>query len=80
MIAYLYPVTITRTRYGGAYEGGAWAAFHNYPDQLPQGWDGDDITAANWWAENSWRAGVGATPEKALDDLTAKYKREQGRL
>lgn len=65
----LYPVTIVKTRYGGVYEGGTWAAFDREPDELPPGWDGDDMTCSAWWGANGERFGVGPTPEAALAEL-----------
>jgi hypothetical protein len=46
----LYPVTIVRTRYGGVYEGGEWAAFFCEPQTVPEAAFGDDVECADWWA------------------------------
>jgi hypothetical protein len=68
----LYPVTIIQTRYGGIYEGGAWAAFNLHPEQIPDDAVGGDIVCARWWADFGKAVGVGATPDAALADLDAK--------
>jgi len=67
----LYPVYIAMTRYGGIYEGGSWAAFLGV---LPVdgGWDGDDCTCAEWWAEPRDSVGVGNSPNEAYASLKAK--------
>jgi hypothetical protein len=69
----LYPVTIIQTRYGGIYEGGPWAAFNLYPEQVPDDAVGGDIVCAPWWADFGKAVGVGTTPDAALADLEAKH-------
>jgi hypothetical protein len=44
----LYSVTIFRTRYGGTYEGGDWAAFPLGPSQVPDEPIADDVTCVTW--------------------------------
>ena len=68
----LYPVTIIATRYGGIYEGGAWAAFPLDFEQLPPQIDDDDVTCATWWSDYGYSVGVGNSPNAALADLEAK--------
>ena len=68
----LYPVTIFRTRYGGSYEGGEWAAFPLHPVQVPAEPIADDVTCATWWEQFAYAVGVGETPGAALADLEAK--------
>jgi hypothetical protein len=68
----LYPVTILMTRYGGVYEGGAWAAFPLYPVKVPSEAFADDVTCATWWEEFAHAVGVGETPDAALADLESK--------
>jgi hypothetical protein len=71
----LYPVTIVRTRYQGVYEGGSWAAFNAYENELPQDAFDDDVTCCDWWCtpENVANVGVGNTPDAAFNDLLHKY-------
>ena len=55
-----YPVTIIRTRYGGVYEGGRWAALDCSFDDIPPAADGSDIECAEFWAlANAGRYGIG---------------------
>jgi hypothetical protein len=80
-----YPVTLIRTRYGGTYEGGRWAAFGCDPEDVPRDAFGNDLVAASWWdfvvrfgrngfrdaSGDEVRVAVGATPDEALAALTA---------
>jgi hypothetical protein len=68
----LYPVTIITTRYGGTYEGGAWAAFPIHPERVPDDAVANDVVCVNWWGEYGHTVGVGATPDAALADLEGK--------
>ena len=69
----LYPVTIVQTRYGGIYEGGAWAAFLSHPEEIPPDAFGGDSVCVSWWSDFVYAVGVGATPDSALADLKAKH-------
>ena len=69
----LYPVTIVQTRYGGIYEGGAWAAFLSHPEEIPPDAFGGDSVCVSWWSDFVYAVGVGATPDTALADLKAKH-------
>lgn len=68
-IADIYPVTIIRTRYGGVYEGGRWAAFNLYPHEIPEDATGSDIECAIWWGTHGIPVGVASAPTMALIDL-----------
>lgn len=80
----LYPVTIVSTRYGGTYEGKAWAAFNAGPEQLSHpmqpyyDWDGGDYECQVWWADNGKMpyVAVGNTPNEALKNLINKQKEQ----
>ena len=65
----LYPAAITRDRYGGVYSGGEWLAWPLRPDQIPDDANGDDVTAADFWAGWPYEVGKGSTPAEALADL-----------
>lgn len=67
-----YPVTIIATRFGGIYEGGAWAAFPVRAERIPADAVSDDVTCATWWEDHGSTVGLGATPNAALADLRAK--------
>lgn len=73
----LYPVTIIRTRYGGVYEGAAWAAFALRPHQVPREATGDDLACAMWWEEHGAAVGLGATAQDAIADLEAKGRADE---
>lgn len=61
--------TIVSARYGGIYEPGLWLAFPGNPNQLPDEWDADDLTAARYYEEHSHEIGAGETPDEALANL-----------
>lgn len=69
MDADLYPVTITRARYGGGYEPGPWLAWPLFADRLPDGWDGDDVPCQEFWRTYGGVVGSGTTPQAAYEDL-----------
>ena len=73
-MADLWPVTIISTRYGGTYEGGAWAAFNLDPEGIPEAVMGDDVSCSEWWGSWGGGVGVGATPQEALDNLHSLEK------
>ncbi len=62
-------MTIVNARYGGSYEPGVWLAFPIHADQLPQGWDGDDLECMEFWSQHADPIGAGASPQAAYDDL-----------
>lgn len=69
----LYPVTIIKTRYSGVYErGGRWAAFPINAEDVPLQASLDDVTCAEWWADNGDYVGVGTDPIAALENLEYK--------
>lgn len=75
----LYPIVIRESRYNGVYEKGMWHAIANCVSET---WNmeyfeylyGDDEDAiAFWWeSDAAKKVGVGATPNKALEDLFKK--------
>ncbi len=69
----LYPVTITRARYGGIYEPGEWLAFPLPASGLPYEWDADDATCAKFWGARH-DIGGGNTPDKAYADLLRRTR------
>lgn len=69
----IYPVTIFKTRYGGAYEGAPWVAVN---EDTGSEWlwkaQSDDITCFLTWEraeEDGMPLGRGYTPEDAYEDL-----------
>ena len=71
----LHPVTVLESRYGGTYEPGAWLAFPCSLDDLPEGWDEQDVPCMRFWAENPCAAGGGDTPAEAYAALMARLLR-----
>lgn len=69
----LYPVVVRESRYGGAYEGGAWFAYSGYA--FPSDAIGDDISCSNfWWSDRSLLIGRGDTPDGAVTDLILRHQ------
>jgi hypothetical protein len=64
-------VVICRTRYGGVYEGGPWAAFLVGASLEKPGvaFAGGDTDAVEWWWEPTELVGVGDDPNEALARL-----------
>jgi len=58
---------IIETRYGGAYEGGLWAAFAS--PEIPEEAQGEDVECRSWWEAPTVAVGVGGTPDRALEML-----------
>jgi hypothetical protein len=66
-----YPITIVQARYGGAYEGGEWVAFHLDPRDIPEEAFADDVTCVSWWLDHGVGVGKGSTPEEARENLVS---------
>ena len=45
----VWPVTITRARYGGTYSGSRWHAWALRPDEVPDAAYGSDTVCAQFW-------------------------------
>lgn len=63
-------VVVVATRYGGVYEGGMFAAIP--ADWLQADAFGQDTECGDWWHAHGHKAGVGATPDAALQDWYEK--------
>lgn len=74
----MYPITLIKTRYQGTYEGGKWAAFNLYPEDIPLAATGSDNCCAEWWYEKGKEkfVAVGATEQVALIKLLAKNEED----
>ena len=68
----LYPCTVVRARYGGAYEGGDWLAFRRRPQNVPEAVDGGDMECASFFDSLEEPVGRGADPMQAVDDLARR--------
>ncbi len=69
--------TIVEARYGGAYEGAEYLAFPCNDNELPEGWDGDDITCHDFWFYNKDPVGKGSTAKEAKEDLVVQLQGQQ---
>ena len=68
----IYPLTIVRDRYTGAYSGGKFIAWPAEPYQIAEDPQADDTTCMLFWIwveENKIPYGRGETPEEAVRDL-----------
>lgn len=72
----LWPVTILTSRYGGAWEGGKWLAFHCDPWEVPEEVFGDDVTCNHWFYDHPNTYGAGQSPEAAVAALVSLYESE----
>ncbi len=71
----IYPLTVVVDRYNGAYSGGKWTAWNMYPECVPYGPFGDDLSCDEfWWDEHPFPIGVGNTPDEAIRDLQEKME------
>ncbi|MDX1409934.1 MAG: hypothetical protein R3330_17415 [Saprospiraceae bacterium] len=62
-------VTVVGTRYGGAYEGGRWAAFKCHIDNIPTEAFGSDTECSVWWQDPTVPVEVGKLPYEAVKKL-----------
>lgn len=71
----IYPLTIVRDRYGGAYSGAKFTAWHCEAESIPEGVNGDDVSCGESWDEISYspewehQIGYGNTIDEAIEDL-----------
>lgn len=79
----IYPLTIVKDRYTGAYSGGEYTAWELYSDEVPAEIHADDVVCMRFWGSPITQkyipVGRGATPEDAVKDLANRLKGE-GRL
>ena len=71
----IYPLTIVRDRYSGAYSGGQYLAFQKHSDNLPFEPNSNDMMASEYWEneeEYDYKIGKGSTPNEAYLDLFMK--------
>jgi len=68
----IYPLTIVRDRYGGAYSGGEWLAYNKHPWDIEDGDEfSDDVSCRMFW-DAGHEIGVGHTKQEAVNDLKQK--------
>ena len=71
---HLYPVTIIATRYGGTYEGAAWAAFNLDECDVPVWATASDLECSAWWRDVApgFPVAVGPSPDASVEALRRK--------
>lgn len=67
------PLTIVQDRYNGVYSGGKYTAWNLEYNEIPPEPCGDDVTAMNFWRDDSM-VGRGSTPDEAVDDLRQRME------
>lgn len=72
----VYPLTVVKTRYGGVYEGGPWAAFNCHAHEIPEAAFGDDTTCMFWWENPQVTVATGESVEDAVSSLEWTLQRE----
>ena len=65
----IYPLTIIKDRYCGAYSGGLYTAWNLAFECVPVQINFDDVTCSNFWAFNTIKVGKGNTPIEAIENL-----------
>ena len=70
----IYPLTITRDRYCGAYSGGYFTAWNMDYYEIPTEPEEDDVSCMMFWYTTDIVVGRGETPQEAVDDLTRRLE------
>lgn len=71
----IWPCTIVKDRYSGAYSKGKWTAWNLESGDVPLEIHEDDVTVMNFFnQQDPTLYGVGDSPEESLNDLTNKLK------
>ena len=65
----IYPLTIIKDRYSGAYSGGRYTAWNLDFECVPHQINLDDVTCSGFWAFNEIKVGKGETIEDAIKNL-----------
>ena len=65
----IYPLTIVQDRYGGAYSGGKYTAWHLDFEEIPEEINSEDTICHDFWVENEIIVGKGNTPLEAVEKL-----------
>lgn len=74
----IYPLTIIRDRYNGAYSGGKYLAFNLNLNEIPLEIEGNDSDCMNFFYDNKLIIGKGHTIEEAVNDLIEKLEGKDG--
>ena len=73
----IYPLVIIKDRYTGVYSNGKYTAWNVYFEGIPREIDEDDVTCRNFWYSYDGIAGLGKTPNEAIEDLRKKLNAER---
>lgn len=65
----IYPLTVVKDRYGGAYSGGKYTAWNMDSHEIPIDIDSDDNMCEAFWVYNTIIVGKGNTMDEAVDNL-----------
>ena len=68
-IKFIYPLTIVKDRYGGAYSDGVYTAWNLDYYEIPLEVALDDVSCMDFWSNNTIIVGKGNTPEESIEDL-----------
>lgn len=66
----IYPLTLIKDRYNGAYSGGKWTAWPLHAWDVPYEPESTDGQAMHFWSVDDYvPIGRGDTPDEAIEDL-----------
>jgi hypothetical protein len=73
----LYPITMTRSRYGGLYSGGTFMAFPLPPDEIPREARGDDVECVTFFKQYTGVYATGDFVNGTIKQLSSTQSRIQ---
>lgn len=73
----LYPITMTRSRYGGLYSGGTFMAFPLPPDEIPREVRGDDVECLTFFKQYTGVYATGDFVNGTIKQLSSTQSRIQ---
>ena len=72
-LEHMYPCTIVKDRYTGAYSGGEWTCWPLYIEEVPDEIEEGDIPCGDFWRDfDKSCVGIGDSPDDAIKDLRIK--------
>lgn len=72
-LKHMYPCTIIKDRYTGAYSGGEWTCWPKYIEEIPDEIEAGDIPCMEFWKSyDTSKVGIGDSPNDAVKDLRIK--------
>lgn len=73
----IYPLTIVKDRYNGAYSHGKYTAWNLNPCYVPEEICSSDVECYDFWLDNHLPVGLGDTPWEAVENLEKILKGEK---